>query len=110
MKNDQHSETSTPFKGTVSVCFADEAINEIFCALLEAQGVKTTIVRDIRLASTETRVITEPQYLPHLKTSLKESCLVVGNIDPRVPQGTLLLARPLTEEKIETALSRFLAD
>jgi hypothetical protein len=90
------------------VCFADESINHIFAALLRAQGVPTRVVHELHTLSGETRVITEPQYFPSVPQRYIQRTLVVGNCEGLEEAPVLTLSRPLTEAKIERALSRFL--
>jgi len=93
---------------TVSICFADPTINDLFSALLEARGVKTAIVTTVDQAPKETKIITEPQFFPQLDAERHNACLVVGNKESLKNLNVLSLSRPLTEEKIETALAQFL--
>jgi hypothetical protein len=93
---------------TVSICFADPMINHLFSELLEARGVRTRIVSDITEAVKETKIITEPQFFPDLEPSQRTSCLIVGNKESLKEVEALSLSRPLTEEKIESALADFL--
>lgn len=92
----------------VCICFEDETINEIFSALLEARGIHTRILSDIQEAGQNSKVITEPQYFPKLDPTCQTKCLLVGNKDRLSGTSALALSRPLTEEKIEQALSQFL--
>lgn len=93
---------------SVSICFADPVINHLFSELLEARGVKTAIVPSVDAAAKETKIITEPQFLPDVEVSRRSTCLVVGNKESLKNLDVLSLSRPLTEEKIETALAQFL--
>lgn len=93
---------------TVSICFADPVINHLFSELLEARGVKTAIVPSVGAAPKETKIITEPQFFPSIDAARHSACLVVGNKDALKNLNVLSLSRPLTEEKIETALAQFL--
>ena len=83
-------------------------INHLFSELLEARGVKTAIVPTIEAAAKETKIITEPQFFPEVETTRHAACLVVGNKDSLRNLNVLSLSRPLTEDKIETALAQFL--
>ncbi|MBN8549547.1 MAG: hypothetical protein J0M12_09550 [Deltaproteobacteria bacterium] len=94
---------------TVSICFADPMINHLFSELLEARGVKTAIVPTIEAAARETKIITEPQFFPDIETTRHGECLVVGNKESLKSLNVLSLSRPLTEEKIESALEQFLS-
>jgi hypothetical protein len=91
----------------IFIWFEDDLISYLFATLLQARGVQTAEVRDLRECSARSRIVTEPQYLPHLTDEQRRSCLLVGSEDHRV--GLVSLTRPLTEEKIDRALSRFLA-
>ena len=92
----------------VSICFADGAINQIFAALLRAQGVPTRVVPNLHGLTGETRVITEPQFFPDLSPRYFDRTLLVGNSATVQDVPVLTLTRPLTEAKIEHALARFL--
>lgn len=93
----------------VSICFADPTITYLFSELLQARGVQTQIVEDPASLSDVARVITEPQFFSRVPASARSYCLVVGNKDSLKGLEALQLSRPLTEEKIETALASFLS-
>lgn len=95
---------------TVCVCFENGLISALFADLLEGRGVKTRVLTDIAECRGEARIITESQYYPLLPTSCRDTCLVVGNREVLKGITALTLAQPLTEEKIEEALSRFLGE
>ncbi len=103
-----HCGQKTGDKNLVSVCFADASINQIFAELLHARGVPTRVVEDLVELSGETRVVTEPMFFPDLPPRYLERTLVVGNCDALDQPPVLTLSRPLTEVKIERALTRFL--
>ncbi len=93
----------------VSIYFADPTINHLFSELLKARGVRTRIIEDAATLPGSTRIITEPQFFPQIPNALRPTCLVVGNKDAMKGLEVLQLSRPLTEEKIETALATFLS-
>jgi len=80
----------------------------MFADLLRAIGVQAQILDSINQLQAETRIITEPQFLPRLRPEQAEKCLIVGNKGVLEGLPVQSLSRPLTEEKIETALSQFL--
>lgn len=92
----------------VCVFFEDETINEVFSDLLQARGVTTRVLSSIAEAGKDTKIITEPRFFPMLDSTCHGKCLIVGNKDALHGLSVLSLSRPLTEEKIEAALSRFL--
>lgn len=100
--------TATPRQLPVAIHFQDEVISELFSELLEARGVRTWIVEALDALPAELRVVTEPQFLPLLNEEARSRCLLVGNKDSLKGLEVLSLSRPLTEEKVETALEKFL--
>ena len=92
----------------VGILFEDGAISEVFCALLEARGVSAHVLSGTHELPGETAIITEPQFFPLLDQLHRRSCLVVGNKNSLREIPALSLSRPLTEEKVEEALARFL--
>ena len=105
---DQNRIANAPDFQPVCIYFEDETINEIFSALLEARGIPTRILEKIQDIEGDTRIITEPRFFPLLDKCYHSKCLIVGNKDVLQNINALSLSRPLTEEKIEDALSRFL--
>lgn len=95
-------------RSTVSVYFADPVINHLFSELLKSRGVPTQISSSMAEASKNTRIITEPQFFPEVPAEKHATCLVVGNKESLHGLNTLVLSRPLTEDKIESALAKFL--
>jgi hypothetical protein len=92
----------------VSVCFADRRIGELFIELLRARGVCAESIEDFGVLAAETRIITEPSFLPALPQCLLPRTLLVGNCSPASAGTALVLTRPLTEDKVERALRSFL--
>ena len=93
----------------VCIYFEDESINAIFSELLEARGIHTRILAAANEMQGQTRIITEPRYFPYVDESSYCRCLVIGNKESLRGLTAVTLSRPLTEEKIETALRQFLA-
>lgn len=109
--------TPTPLPGTaantsdfwpVTICFEDRSITQLFAELLEVRGIRTQVVESPGDLPTDSKIITEPQFLSLLTPEQKQHCLIVGNPDAARDTEILLLARPLTEEKIESAIARLL--
>lgn len=100
---------NTPDFGAVAVCFEDPSINQLFAELLEAHGVCVRILGSVINAENGTRIITEPRYFPLLTEGLRRQCLLVGNKGSLAGYQVQTLSRPLTEEKVEEAIQRFLA-
>lgn len=92
----------------VSICFEDQEINHLFAELLSVRGVRTHILKSIRDFSGETKLVTEPQFFDLLDASHRGKCLLVGNKQALRGLHALSLSRPLTEDKVELALSEFL--
>ncbi len=111
MSDQQHNNSSSGHMecDRVSIFFEDDTITHIFSQLLEVRGVKTCVLNDISEFNGQTKIITEPRYFPMLDKSCHTRCLVIGNKDTLHNISALSLSRPLTEEKIETALSQFLS-
>jgi len=92
----------------VSICFADSTINLLFSQLLEVRGISTEILDNIKQVSGNTKIITEPQFFSSLDEKYHQQCLLVGNKGILQAFSTLSLSRPLTEGKVEAALTLFL--
>ena len=80
----------------------------LFSELLEVRGVHTQIIASPMTIPLNARIITEVQYFSNLPSECRSQCLVVGNKDSLKGIDALTLSRPLTEEKIESALAAFL--
>ncbi|MCO6429944.1 MAG: hypothetical protein J5J00_03720 [Deltaproteobacteria bacterium] len=93
----------------IAILFGEPQINLLFSELLKARGLRTQIITDASILEPSVKVITEPQFFESLGQENKKRCLVVGNKDALRAVDALSLSRPLTEAKIEAALSRFLA-
>ena len=92
----------------VSIYFEDPDISELFSRLLEVRGISTKMPACINDIQPGDRVITEPQYYSSLEQASSKNCLLVGNKNVLRDLDAVLLSRPLTEEKIESAISEFL--
>lgn len=92
----------------IGVCFLDRSIGLLFAALLEARGIHARSVRTPTDLDPHSRVITEAHFVPNLTADQLKQCLVVGEPDQLERLEVLGLSRPLTEDKVEDALSAFL--
>lgn len=99
---------NTPDFEPVAICFAENAIGELFSELLESRGVETRIIQDLSSLGCLRKIITEPQFLQNIDEGLKSKCLVVGDCEALQDLSVQSLPRPLTESKVEQALSSFL--
>lgn len=93
---------------SVAIYFEEPSITALFAELLEANGCNTRTLTDITEVAKHTRIVTEPQYFSHLKPDHYNDCLLVGNKNALKDLPVLTLSRPLTEDKIESAISQFL--
>jgi len=80
-------------------------IGELFSELLKSRGISTRILSRPEEFSELAPHITEPQFF---RAAASARCLVVGNKETLKGLDAVILSRPLTEEKIEQALSEFL--
>jgi hypothetical protein len=92
----------------VCIYFTDEVINELFAELLAVRGVEARIVHSVEAVPGNARIITEPHLFPALAPTQRSRCLVVGDRTAVAGLHAFALTRPLTEEKIETALGQLL--
>lgn len=92
----------------VAIYFAEPTINLLFAELLQSRGVNVRIVESSDELPKATKIITEPQYFPLIAKEKHHQCLVVGNKSALKDIEALSLSRPLTEEKVEDALSQLL--
>lgn len=93
----------------VSICFEDPTINLLFSELLEVRGIRTHILAGILDFTGVNKIVTEPQFYPCLDSEQRQRCLIVGNKDAlRELKDGIPLSRPLTEDKVEEAISQFL--
>lgn len=92
----------------VCILFSDGVINELFAELLSVRGVDACIVHSMEGVPENARIITEPHFFPEIPPTMRHHCLIVGNREALKGLPTYALSRPLTEEKIETALGQLL--
>ena len=100
--------TKSKLSQHVSICFEEDSINVLFSELLRSRGVATRIVQSPKEAQGETKIITEPQYMPLIPENYKTDCLIVGNKESLKTCSGIKLSRPLTEQKIESAIAELL--
>lgn len=96
-------------KKDICILFTDDDIAEVFHELLSSMGTEVTLIDQVDSIPEGSSLITEPSYVPLLPSSIHEKCLVVGNRGALEGLPTLCLSRPLTEEKVESALREFLS-
>ena len=88
----------------ISICFKDQGIAQLFADLLQARGVKPLLIASPLLASTETRIVTEPIFFQQLDQVQSARCLVVGPKRSLNGITARCLEQPLTEQSVESAL------
>lgn len=103
-----NSSANTEDFNSVAVCFRDPTINNLFADLLEVRGIRAQIFTEIYDVDQTTKIITEPIFIPDLTPSQIKKCLVVGNREAVQDLSAVTLTRPLTEDKIDAAISAFL--
>lgn len=91
----------------VAICFQDQLITNLFAELLRAHGHTSRIIKDIGEVTAGTKVITEPLFLSSLPPASHPFCLLVADAEALEGYSGRSLVRPLTEEKVERALSQF---
>jgi len=92
----------------VEIHFQDHRISLLFAHLLESMGREAILSDNIGEASADTSIITEPIYFPLLSPEQQKKCLIIGDAESLQGVNALSIAQPLTEKKIESALSLFL--
>lgn len=93
----------------VCILFNDDDIAEVFQELLASRGTDARLIAGVEALPEGSSLITEPSYVPLIPDSIHSRCLVVGNRGALEGLPTLCLSRPLTEEKVESALRDFLS-
>lgn len=92
----------------VTICFQDPQITLLFAELLAVRGVEVHMSPDLKEFDGSTKIITEPFFFPRIPASLQSGCLLVGDQESLNGLQSLQLCRPLTEDKVESALNHFL--
>lgn len=93
----------------VGVLFSEESIAHLFAALVSQRGVEVALLSPEEAGPQETKIITEPCFLSDLSDNQIANCLLVGDAVESPAECAAILTRPLTEAKIERALTKFLA-
>lgn len=93
---------------TIFVLFEDEDVNLILSELLGSRGVTPCVISQVAELPADSKIVTEPKYFDGLNNAQRKNCLVIGNKTSLENIEALCLSRPLTEEKVERALSEFL--
>lgn len=93
---------------SVGILFRDSDVASIFAEIFEAQGATVCFLTEGDKYQEDTRIVTEPHFLPSIPPSLYARCLVVGHREAVKNLPTLSLARPLTEESVENAIAALL--
>ena len=93
----------------VAICFEDQEINLLFSELLEVRGVETVILNSISDFSGESKLVTEPQFFSAIDQRFRGQCLLVGNREALRGLPAHSLCRPLTEDKVESAIHKLLS-
>ena len=96
----------------ILVCFEDPVIQSLFTDLLHNHGARVQETPSLQnLPSPKTRAITEVRQFLHLPEAQQGQCVVVVDAEtPLLNSPALILRRPLTEYKVNLALSYLLRD
>ncbi len=92
----------------VNIIFDNPGITSLFSELVESMGVSTSQLRELSEIQEDTQIITEPNFFRALSEEQKLRCLVVGETGGLLPEPPASISQPLTQQKVEEALSRFL--
>lgn len=92
----------------ITILFSDKVITKLFTQLLKTKGVHPKPINSLKELNESEKIITEPLYYKQLSPNLQEHCLLLTSKKETGIAG-ICLTQPLTERKIETALSSFLA-
>lgn len=109
MRNQSTSSKTSAEKAQVAVYFHDKAIQTLFSELLELRGVNTAHIRSPGELTEYKKGITEIQFLDFLLPRSKTDGLLIGDQRELADCPVISLSRPLTGDKIETALQKLLA-
>jgi hypothetical protein len=93
---------------TVSICFKDQQIADLFADLLNARGAKPVLIESPLNAAVETRIVTEPIFFQTLDHMQSTRCLIVGPKRSLKGISARCLEQPLTEQAVESALDYLL--
>ena len=91
----------------VGVLFSEDSIAQLFAALVSQRGVDVALLNPDESGPRETKIITEPCFLADLTADQRSRCLLVGDPQDTQIACAAVLTRPLTEAKIERALTQF---
>lgn len=94
-------------KEEIAIFIEDISIASLFSELAEAHGAITRIAFNAQQIAGASRVITEPQFFPLLTKEQKKNTLVVSNGE-NFKDAKVTLRRPLTAERVETALDKLI--
>lgn len=93
----------------VAILFTDQEISSLFSELLKAHGAETQILANGDNLHEGAYLITESCFLDIANARAPRGCLVVGETAPeKASSSWQVLTQPLTEHKVESALSSFL--
>ena len=94
----------------ICVCFQAGAINYLFAELIRSKGLECQVIEDPSKINENIRIITEPCFYKALNKVDPDHRLIVGSQQQLENLQAIRLSQPLTEKKIETALSQLLGD
>ena len=94
---------------TVFILIEDEDLSLLFAELVKAHGRDVQTVTSEKYIPLSARILTEPKFYDTLSEDQKQGSLVVGSKTALGSIATATLSRPLTEDKIVTALEGFLS-
>lgn len=104
-------ETTTQNK-LIGILFAEEQISLLFAELVKARGGKVVLLDSASGSLSDYEgLITEPRIYNRINQEnpkIDKKFLVVGNSDLDFQSNAINLSRPLTEEKVEQALTELM--
>lgn len=103
--SDNSSQNQIPKREqTIGILFFNHAISLLFSELLNSRGIEAVQISDPIDCSNYHKVITEDSYIKYLSEDLLSKSIIVGSCEFIDSNKVHQLTRPLTEEKIESAL------
>lgn len=92
----------------VEIFFHRSEIGHLFSELLEQRGIHSTLLQSLEDSKLGTPLVTEPSLYQQIRDGEDRQTLLVGQGTDTPCCNAVLLSRPLTIPKVQTALDQFL--